>query len=111
MFSRAMTLRMRVGSGGLGGPATLTTFRQALLSAKELDRAAQPVLEPDRRLVAEHPTGRAQIRPGRADVAGARRDELLLDGLAEDASDRVRQLVHRRRRPARDVEGTPAGAG
>ena len=83
-----MTRRTRTGSG----------------DAKALGGQAQPVLEPDVRLPAEQLARVARIRPRVAEVARARRQIRLLERLAEQPRDRLRELVDRRRRPGGDVE-------
>src|SRR2546423_10496907 len=93
MFRRAITLRMRMGSG-----------------AEELNGAAQPFLQLDPRLVAEHLARGAQVGVGVADVAGTLGREVPLDWLPEQAADRLRDIVHAPRLAARDVERAPACA-
>src|SRR3954449_9183656 len=91
MFSRAMARRMRMGSG-----------------AEVLNGAAQPFLELDLRLVAEHLAGGGQVGLRVAGVARARRRVGALDGPAEQPADRLRDVVHALRLPAGDVERATA---
>src|SRR5919198_1636513 len=89
MLRRAMTRRTRTGSsdtdeGARGEP--------------------QPLLEPALGLVAEQPPRRAHVGPGVAHVAGALRQELLLDRPLEDAAEHFGQIVDRLRPAARDVQ-------
>src|SRR2546423_11439752 len=95
MFRRAITRSTRTGSS---------------LGAKCFDRAAQALLEPDLGLEAEQTARLAHVRQRVADIALARRKELLLGRLPEDPSDRLRELVYRRRAASRDVEDRAAHA-
>src|SRR6266540_5002126 len=68
----------------------------------------QPVFEPDARLPAEQLARPCHVRVRVADVAGARRMQLPLDGKAEDRADRVRELVDAGRAAGGDVDDRPA---
>src|SRR5438094_7124541 len=94
-----MTRRTLIGSGVVPFSAT-----------EGLDRPAQPFVQPDLGPVAEDAFGLAQIGPRVADIAGSRRQVLLVDGLPEDGGDRVRELVHAGRRAGGDVEYLAARA-
>src|ERR1044071_6256377 len=89
---------------------TRSTFTGAVSVAKELDRAPQPVLEPGGRLVAEDLACGGDVGPRVADVARARRRVAAVDGLVEDAGDRLHDLVHARRGAGGDVEDPAARA-
>src|SRR6476620_6460331 len=93
MLSRAMTLRIRIRGSDSGNDC--------------LGRQLEPGGEVDLRFVAEDLTRRADVCPGVADVAGTRRLEALLDGLAEDDAERLRDVVDARRRSGGDVERAP----
>src|SRR6266480_7152715 len=75
-----------------------------------LGRQLEPGGEIDLRFVAEDLARGADVRPRVADVAGPRRLEALLDGLADDDGDRLGDVVDARRRARRDVERAPVRA-
>src|SRR6478752_9533938 len=93
MFRRAMTLRIRMGSG-----------------LEELNGPAQAFLHLDLRLVAERLPRGGEVRVRVADVSDAGRLEGPLDRLAEQAADRVGDVVHARGLSAGDVERPAARA-
>src|SRR5712691_9908250 len=68
----------------------------------------EPRREVDPRLVAERLPRRGDVGPGVADVPRAWRLEALLDRLAEDDADALRDMVDARRRSRRYVEDPPA---
>src|SRR5438105_10258826 len=78
MFRRAITRR---------------TFTRSS-DTQEVDRAAQALLEGDGRPVAQDALRLADVRPGIADLAGPRVLVALLHRAAEDATDRLGELVH-----------------
>src|SRR6188472_3481644 len=87
MFRRAMTRRIRMGSG-----------------LEELNGAAQALFELDGRRVAERFARGGEVGVRVAYVAGARWQEVSLDRLAEQPADRVGDVIHARGLPAGDVE-------
>src|SRR3954447_17542473 len=93
MFRRAITRRMRMGSG-----------------LDEFNGSAKALFQLDGGLIAERLARGGEIRVRVADVAGARRSMVPLDRLAEQPADRLRDLVHAVRLAAGDVERLSARA-
>src|ERR1051326_5895257 len=78
-----------------------TSSCESLLDAKMLDGAPQTLLEVDRRRIAEDVPRRADVGPRVANVAGARRREVPLHGLVENAADRLGDGIHADRKSTR----------
>src|SRR5438094_10009422 len=84
--------------------------RRILVSGKrgslqqELRCEAETFLEADSRLPAEELARAGDVGPGVADVACALRLLFVLDGAAEERTDRLGELVHGRRPAGGDVE-------
>src|SRR5919204_3373562 len=89
MFRRAMTRRTRTDPSD---------------TDEGVRGEAQALLEADLGLVAEQASRRAHVGPRVAHVAGALRQELLLDRPLEDAPEHLREVVHRLGAAARDVQ-------
>src|SRR5204863_1055520 len=129
MFRRAITRTILIRSGAFirvgrsfqtdkraeracpgSGTASNAFVRPSDPGNDRLGRQLEPGGEIDLRFVAEDLARGADVRPRVADVAGPRRLEALLDGLAEDDSDRLGDVVDARRRARRDVERAPVRA-
>src|SRR5256885_6189413 len=106
MLSRAMTRRILMRSFVGGG---LTSRSDS--GNDRLGRQLEPGRQVDLRLVAEDLARGGDVRPRVANVSRPRRLEALLDGLAENATDRLRNVVDARRRAGGDVERAPVRAG
>src|SRR6266852_2050948 len=87
------------------------TRRTLIRSATEkLDRAPEPVLEADLGRVAEDALRLRKVGPGIAEVAGTRRQLPASNRLADDAADRLGDVIDARRRSRRNVEDLSARA-
>src|SRR5436190_24182070 len=93
MFSLAITLTTRIGSG------------------KAVGRQAQAFFERDARPPAEQRLRRADVGPRVADVTGTRVAVVLLDRTSYHLADGVGELVDRHRAAGRDVEDRAAPVG
>src|SRR5438105_12699212 len=96
MFSRAITRRTLTGSGN------------ALQEG--VRRQAQAFAEADARFPPEQLARACDVRPRIADVAGALRLLVALDGAAEQCADRLCELVHGRGRACGHVHDLAADA-
>src|SRR2546430_10002195 len=97
MFRRAITRRTLTGSGN------------ALQEG--VGREPQAVVDADPRVPAEQLARARDVGPGIADVARSFREELAVDGKAEQRADRLGELVDRGRASGGDVQHLAVDVG